>query len=246
MEVFTNPVMNMSTCIHAGPLQLSRSMECLMAALENPDMSVFMRDLMRSNSDQRLSVSSNNSFFFSVSSDEGLGGSELGDSSANTSPDLISPPFISLPPNMSTVGELSKSNAATEAVSISNTPEEDKSKLSSETNPTVDPAQQKRRSSPQDLSVDECKPQRLSVESIAAEEPHRRRSRRRASKVLLFAQATADKFMHVPSLLERYQVASLACCCDFVSSPTLRELISTAPRNTEGQNYKLSYEREPQ
>ena len=87
---------------------------------------------------------------------------------------------------------------------------------------------------------------KVSNESIAAEEPERRRSRRRASKVLLFALATSDKTMHVPSLLERYQVCSLACCMELTCSQLLREIITNTPRNTEAQNYKLSYEREPQ
>lgn len=81
--------------------------------------------------------------------------------------------------------------------------------------------------------------------SLPAEEPVRRRSRRRASQVLLSAQATADKGMHVPSLLERYQVSSLACCDGLTSVPPLRELICNIERNTELQNYKLSHEREP-
>lgn len=103
-----------------------------------------------------------------------------------------------------------------------------------------------RRATANKLSVDEGSSRKASTESIPAEEPQRRRSRRRASRVLLFAMATADKTMHVPSLLERYQVCSLACCSTLNTCAPLRELIMTAPRNTEGQNYKLSYEREPQ
>ena len=80
-------------------------------------------------------------------------------------------------------------------------------------------------------------------------EPQWRRCRRRASKVLSHAMATSDKSgVHVPSLLTRYQVyvCSLVCCSELAKVAPLREVIETACVNTEVQNYKLSYKREPQ
>lgn len=80
---------------------------------------------------------------------------------------------------------------------------------------------------------------------LVIDEPVRRRSRRRASKVLSIALAVPEKGMKIASLLERYQVLSLACSVALTSVKELRDIITSSPRNSEAQNYKLSYEREP-
>ena len=46
-------------------------------------------------------------------------------------------------------------------------------------------------------------------------------------------------------LLVQYQFLSLRCCCGVQGHPDIRELIQAGRHNTEGQNYKLSFEREP-
>lgn len=203
-----------------------------MAALQNPDMSIFMRELVRSCSDQQIP----SNFSVSVSSDESQ---ELYDSSVGTTPDLVSSPPLTT--------DNSETSCEKNVDSMSPVSDTQKDELRASSGGK---SEKPRRSiSPHELTVDEFqsrRKKRASTDSIAAEEPQRRRSRRRASKVLMFAQATADKAMHVPNLLERYQVSSLACCSDLVSLPVLRELIQTSERNSEGQNYKLSYEREPQ
>ena len=47
------------------------------------------------------------------------------------------------------------------------------------------------------------------------------------------------------TLLIQYQFLSLRCCIGVKSRPELRALLLSAPHNSEGQNYKLSFEREP-
>ena len=47
------------------------------------------------------------------------------------------------------------------------------------------------------------------------------------------------------TLLIQYQFLSLRCCPGVNSRPELRALLLSAPHNSEGQNYKLSFEREP-
>ena len=47
------------------------------------------------------------------------------------------------------------------------------------------------------------------------------------------------------TLLVQYQFLSLRCCPGVQSRPELRALLLSAPHNTEGQNYKLSFELEP-
>ncbi len=47
------------------------------------------------------------------------------------------------------------------------------------------------------------------------------------------------------TLLVQYQFLSLRCCPGVRSRPELRALLLSAPHNSEGQNYKLSFEREP-
>ena len=112
---------------------------------------------------------------------------------------------------------------------------------------TLSQAEKYRRTSPHELTVGDkqwSQRRRKSSDTII-EPPQRRRSRRRASQVLHFALATSDKSMHVPSLLERYQVCSLACSSDLVSNPELLDLILNSPRNKEGKNYQLSQQMEP-
>lgn len=223
------------------------SMESLADVLRDPHSSL---PLIRTTSAQRLHRSSN----LSLSSDEGLGLSDMDGST--TSPELGTSPFASPAPTK-TVGESSRADG--KVVAGGRKSSEELADTSVHLPPVSQPGQtnadvssvttSRRTSIPtiHKLSVDEDESVRkASIESIPADEPQRRRSRRRASKVLQFALATSDKTMHVPSLLERYQVCSLACCGTLSSCAALRELITTAPRNTEGQNYKLSYEREPQ
>ena len=47
------------------------------------------------------------------------------------------------------------------------------------------------------------------------------------------------------TLLVQYQFLSLRCCPGVQSRPELRALLLSARHNSEGQNYKLSFEREP-
>ena len=47
------------------------------------------------------------------------------------------------------------------------------------------------------------------------------------------------------SLLIQYQFLSLRCCVGVAGHPHLRQLILERNHNSEGQNYKLSFEREP-
>ena len=47
------------------------------------------------------------------------------------------------------------------------------------------------------------------------------------------------------TLLVQYQFLSLRCCVGVQSRSELRALLLSAPHNSEGQNYKLSFEREP-
>lgn len=76
--------------------------------------------------------------------------------------------------------------------------------------------------------------------------PHRKRSRCRASRVLLMAQASTEKgAWNWSNLLFRYQVSSLGCSSSLTSLDKLRNLITDYPRNSEAQNYKLSYQLEP-
>ncbi len=191
-----------------------------MTALDTSDTISLSKGLQHSQSDLATYR------HLSVSSDEEVGGNGAdrgeGESSCSTpSPDLMSAPSASSP-------------VETEVAEGTSMPSR---------------AAKYRRSSPQELTVDDGQwnPRRRksSTESVM-EPPQRRRSRRRASNVLQFALATSDKSMHVPSLLERYQVCSLACVSDVVGSAELQELIQNSPRNSEGTNYKLSYEREPQ
>ena len=75
--------------------------------------------------------------------------------------------------------------------------------------------------------------------------PVRRRSRRKASLVLRLAQlGTESKTFNSDDHLFKYKFVSLRYSSDYESLPELRTLLSNRPRNTEGQNYKLSYERE--
>jgi hypothetical protein len=203
-------------------------MECLTDLL-NPQSN--LSSLVRSGSAQGLYSD------MSISTDEGLGLSDIdGASTATTSPELSTPP-LSSPVHVSGDRNPSvDSNSASPTMSHSKRPSLEVS---------LDKYDSQPRLSQLELLDDHNRPFQRK-ESIPAEEPQRRRSRRRASKLLQIALATSDRSMHVPSLLERYQVCSLACCSNFVSLKPLRHLIMESPRNTEAQNYKLSYEREPQ
>ena len=75
--------------------------------------------------------------------------------------------------------------------------------------------------------------------------PVRRRSRRKASLVLRLAQlGTESKNFSSDDHLFKYKFVSLRFSSDYQILPDLRTLLTNRPRNTEGQNYKLSYERE--
>ena len=201
-------------------------MECLLKALENPNISLFTRQLTRSSSDQNIP----NHFSLSFSSDEGFDPNDLA-----VTPDPLTPDPSASPVESRRMDSLGAS--ILEALA--------KRKVSSDS----DFSSPEYRDSLDTLNLD-LHQNRSSISSIAAEPPTRRRSRRRGSALLQIAQATADKSMHVPSLLQKYQVASLAACHvsgeKLVSMPELMELIRTSERNTEHQSYKLSHELEPQ
>lgn len=75
--------------------------------------------------------------------------------------------------------------------------------------------------------------------------PVRRRSRRKASLVLRLAQLnTEGRTFNSDDHLFKYKFVSLRYNSEYESLPALRTLLILRPRNTEGQNYKLSYERE--
>lgn len=217
-------------------------MECLADLLENPHL---VTNLARTGSAHALSA-------LSLSSDEGLGPSDIdgdGASSVTMSPELPTSPLTSPAHSSnsrrrgSSSGFEDKNSSGAEVSTMTQTQQS-----TAEVEPESDDKDIPNlpRISQTELAALNDTTRKVSNESIAAEEPERKRSRRRASKVLLFALATSDKTMHVPSLLERYQVCSLACCMELNSScRLLREIITSAPHNTEAQNYKLSYEREP-
>lgn len=192
-----------------GTLPISRSMECLMTALDTSDaITLSSKGLQRSHSDLAIYQQ------LSVSSDEGIQSIEAErgekESNASTPSPELSPPATGTPETQPIQA------ASNRKISL-----------------TVEEGQWKQR-------------RRKSSAESAMEPPHRRRSRRRASLVLQFALATSDKSMHVPSLLGRYQVCSLACSSGITSYAELQRLILHSPRNSEGLNYKLSYEIEPQ
>ena len=81
--------------------------------------------------------------------------------------------------------------------------------------------------------------------SIDMEGPLFLRPRRGGSTVLQIAQTASPKLANSTDLLNKYQFLSLGCCEGIKDIPELRELLMECPHNTEGQNYKLSYEREP-
>jgi hypothetical protein len=75
--------------------------------------------------------------------------------------------------------------------------------------------------------------------------PVRRRSRRKASLVLRLAQLGAKGRPFNPDdHLFKYKFVSLRYSSEHESLPELRALLNKRPRNTEAQNYKLSYQRE--
>jgi len=69
----------------------------------------------------------------------------------------------------------------------------------------------------------------------------RRRKRTVADKLPAHRKLPTDP----AGLLRTYQQVSLDCCPSVDSKSTLRTLLTEFTHNSEGQNYKLSYEREP-
>ena len=75
--------------------------------------------------------------------------------------------------------------------------------------------------------------------------PVRRRSRRKASLVLRLAQlGTKGQPFNPDDHLFKYKFVSLRYNSEYESQLELRALLDRRPRNTEAQNYKLSYQRE--
>ena len=71
--------------------------------------------------------------------------------------------------------------------------------------------------------------------------------KRRATTVVLRLNLAQMNCSTSPSdLLQKYQFHSLGCCKGVESRAQLRALLTDTAHNTEGQNYKLSYQREPQ
>lgn len=70
------------------------------------------------------------------------------------------------------------------------------------------------------------------------------RPRRSSAVVPKLRAARIEKSMVPMDLLATYQFLSLGCCIGTESNPELRQLLTESPHNTEGQNYKLSYQRE--
>ena len=87
---------------------------------------------------------------------------------------------------------------------------------------------------------------KLSTTSIPEVGPLRKRSRRRGSHLIALSQATSERGVKISTLLQRYQISSLGCSSGIEKHEDLQELIVSSSRNSEAQNYKLSYEREPQ
>ena len=72
------------------------------------------------------------------------------------------------------------------------------------------------------------------------------RKRRTTPDVWRLHVSQADRSSSPLDLLERYQFLSLGRYVQMTSKPELRAMLSGYPHNTEGQNYRLSYERESQ
>ena len=71
--------------------------------------------------------------------------------------------------------------------------------------------------------------------------------KRRATTVVLRLNLAQMNCSTSPSdLLQKYQFFSLRCCRGVESRVKLRALLTDTAHNTEGQNYQLSYRREPQ
>ena len=72
-------------------------------------------------------------------------------------------------------------------------------------------------------------------------------TKRRSTMVVLKLYLVQMSRSTSPSdLLQKYQFHSLGCCRGVESRAKLRALLTDTAHNTEGQNYKLSYQREPQ
>ena len=95
------------------------------------------------------------------------------------------------------------------------------------------------------IEVDDRRPTVDSHSRKLSYGPVRRRSRRKASLVLRLAQlGTGEKTFSSDDHLMKYKFMSLRYSSDYETLPELRTLLTIRKRNTEGQNYKLSYERE--
>ena len=84
----------------------------------------------------------------------------------------------------------------------------------------------------------------LSPNSWAASTCNRKR---RATEVVLRPKVVRMNCSTSPSdLLMKYQLFSLGCCRGMESRAKVRALLTSTAHNTEGQNYKLSFQTEPQ
>ena len=86
---------------------------------------------------------------------------------------------------------------------------------------------------------------RSSTEIIITPNKQQLGRRRRASPLINVLQASASNLSDPSKLLSRYQLMSFGCSDSIQTNCKLRKILSQAPRNTEGQNYKLSYLKEP-
>ena len=68
-----------------------------------------------------------------------------------------------------------------------------------------------------------------------------RRTRETVPLLIGEVVGTGDLVMH----LHKMQLDSLGCCTGVESRAAIREIIKTAKHNTEAENYKLSFKREP-
>ena len=103
------------------------------------------------------------------------------------------------------------------------------------------------KNSTQETKTDECRPRlnsRAEKFRKSSYGPVRRRSRRKASLVLRLAQLSTNGIFNSDEHLFKYKFVSLRYSSEHESLPELRALLTKRPRNTEAQNYKLSYERE--
>ena len=91
----------------------------------------------------------------------------------------------------------------------------------------------------------ESQRKKFSTVSIPEDEPPVQRARRRASNFLSIALATSEKCLDTHLILVKYQISALGFS-KLTPREDLRQIICTSYRNSEAQNYKQSYEVEPQ